>query len=469
MSSYTHTIDGKAAAGAKTFGVIDPSTGEVFERAPEATREQLDQAVEAARRAFPAWSATPVAERRRRLLAAADAIESQAERIGRVLTREQGKPLAMAIGEAHGTVGWLRATAAIDLPVEIAQDDAFVRAEIHRRPLGVVAAITPWNFPVVMAAWKIAPALVTGNTIVLKPSPYTPLSTLLLGEILREVFPAGVLNVLSGGDELGRWMTAHPGFAKIGFTGSVDTGKAIMAAAAPDLKRITLELGGNDAGIVLPDADVAAIAPKLFEAAFVNSGQACTALKRLYVHDSIHDEMCARLVEIGRAKKVGPGTESDVDLGPLNNEMQFRRVTELVEDAKRNGARILLGGEPMKRPGYFYPVTLVADVTDGMRLVDEEQFGPVMPILRFSDVDDAIERANALKYGLGGSVWTRDTERGVSLASRLECGTAWVNQHLQVGPHLPFGGMKWSGLGRENGVCGLEAYTEIQVRNIAKV
>ncbi len=469
MTQYTLTIDGKAVSARQSFDVIDPATEKPFASAPEATREQLDQAVDAARRAFPAWSATPIEERKNVLLRIAEVIQKNTNELAQVVTREQGKPIPPAMGEAIGAMIWFQVTAGLDLPTQVVQDDAFVRAEIRRRPLGVIAGITPWNFPLLMAAWKIAPAILTGNTIVLKPSPYTPLSTLRLGELLRDIVPPGVVNVLSGGDGLGRWMTAHPGFAKIAFTGSVDTGKAIMAAAAPDLKRVTLELGGNDAAVVLPDVDVAAIAPKIFEAAFTNSGQVCAALKRLYVHDSIHDEMCAQLVAIGRTKKVGPGTEDGVDYGPLNNAMQRDKVASLVDEAKARGARILLGGERPQGPGYFYPLTIVADAKEGMRLVDEEQFGPALPVIRYTDVDDAIARANAPKYGLGGSVWTRDLARGAELAGRLECGTAWVNQHTTLLPTLPFGGVKWSGLGRENGTFGLEAYTEIQVLNVAKI
>jgi len=468
MTTYTMTIDGAAVAGARTFAVVDPATAEPFAEAPEAAREDLDRAVAAARRAFGEWSRTPLEERRAVLEKIAAAIKPRIGELAELLTREQGKPLDRASSEAAGAMAWFRTTAGYELPVEVVRDDEKARIEVRRRPIGVVGAITPWNFPLILAAWKIAPALLAGNTVVLKPSPYTPLTTLVLGEILREIVPPGVVNIVSGGDELGRWITTHPDVDKIAFTGSVETGKAIMAAAAPDLKRITLELGGNDAAIVLPDVEPAEIADAVFEGAFGNTGQVCSAIKRLYVHADVYDAMCDALVEVGRAAKVGPGTEPGVRLGPLNNEMQLNRVIELVEDAKRAGARILLGGQRLDRPGYFYAVTLVADIDDGTRLVDEEQFGPALPIIRYTDVDDAIARANRVKYGLGGSVWTRDVERGLELAARLECGTAWVNQHATILPNLPFGGHKWSGIGVENGPWGVEEHLNLQVFQVRR-
>ncbi|RMF21029.1 MAG: aldehyde dehydrogenase family protein, partial [Deltaproteobacteria bacterium] len=333
------------------FEVIDPATGEPFAEAPEATREQLDEAVAAARRAFAGWSQTSLEERKRVLTDITAAIKPKIPELADLLVREQGKPRDRASSEAAGAMTWFRVTAGYDLPVEVVRDDEGGRIEVRRRPIGVVGGITPWNFPLILATWKIAPALLTGNTIVLKPSPYTPLTTLVLGELIREVVPPGVVNIVSGGDELGRWMTTHPGIDKISFTGSVETGKAIMAAVAPDLKRLTLELGGNDAGIVLPDVDVEQAAPRIFEAAFGNTGQVCSALKRLYVHEDVYDPMCEALVELARKAKVGPGSEEGVDFGPLNNEMQLRKVIDLVEDAKAHGARVLVGGERMDRPG----------------------------------------------------------------------------------------------------------------------
>ena len=339
---------------------------------------------------------------------------------------------------------------------------------VLRRPVGTVAAITPWNFPLVLASWKIAPAQLAGNTMVLKPSPYTPLSTLKLGELLRDILPPGVLNIVSGGDELGKWMTSHPVPRKISFTGSVATGKHVAASAAPDLKRVTLELGGNDPAIILDDVDPGAIADKLFWGAFQNNGQVCSAIKRVYVPESLYDDVVEALAERARTVKVGDGTAEGTQLGPINNKPQFERVKELVADAVTGGARAVTGGKPMEGSGYFFEPTILADLSDGTRIVDEEQFGPALPVVAYRDLDDAVERANATHFGLSGSVWSADPERGAEVAARLECGTAWVNSHLALAPHQPFGGAKWSGIGVENGPWGYYGFTELQVIYRAK-
>jgi acyl-CoA reductase-like NAD-dependent aldehyde dehydrogenase len=365
--------------------------------------------------------------------------------------------------ELHGAEAWARHTASHDLPVEVLSDDESGRVELHRKPLGVVGSILPWNFPILIAIWHFVPAIRAGNTVVLKPSPHTPLSTIRLVEILNEVLPAGVLNVVAGNDDLGQMMAEHPGIQKIVFTGSCGTGKKVMKAAAGNLKRLTLELGGNDAGIVLADADPKEIAERLFWGAFINNGQTCAALKRLYVPDAIYDEVCDALVDYAKNVQVGHGLDDKSVLGPIQNKMQYDKVVDLVEDAKRNGARILCGGAVPDGPGYFYPVTIVADVTDGMRIVDEEQFGPVLPVIRYTDVEDAIERANALDVGLGGSAWSSDPALAKAVAHRLECGTAWVNSHGGIKPFAPFGGVKGSGFGVEFGDLGLKEYTSLQV------
>ena len=467
MGDYVMTIDGQAVPAEQTFGVINPATGEVFAQAPECTREQLDAALESAHKAQLSWK-TDAAARTEALLAAADAVDAAAEELGPLLTAEQGKPVAQAIGEARGVALWLRHFAKLDLPREVIQDDERVFAEVVRRPVGVVAAITPWNFPLSMAAWKFAPALRAGNTVVVKPSPYTPLATLRLGEVLRDALPPGVLNIVSGSDELGGWMTAHPLVRKISFTGSVATGKKVAAAAAPDLKRVTLELGGNDPAIVLDDVDTEKVAEKLFWSAFRNSGQVCIAVKRVYVPERLHDDLVDALAAKARAAKVGDGMAEGTDLGPINNKPQFERVSELVSDALSNGATAVAGGGPLDRPGYFFAPTVLTGVSDGTRIVDEEQFGPALPVIPYRDVDDALARANATTFGLGGSVWSADPDRAADVAERLETGTAWVNTHAALAPHQPFGGAKWSGIGVENGSWGLLGYTEIQVVHRSK-
>lgn len=467
MSDFTMTIDGQSVPGDATFGVVNPATGQVFAQAPECSRAQLDAAMDAAVRAQKAWS-RDLAKRKQALVACAGALQARIGELAPILTQEQGKPLAKAAEELFGGVVWFNYTATLDLPVEVLQDDANLRVEVRRRPYGVVGAITPWNFPVLLAIWKIAPALLAGNTLVLKPSPYTPLSTLKLGEILRDALPAGVLNVVSGNDQLGAWISGHPAVRKISFTGSVATGKKVAASAAPDLKRLTLELGGNDAAIVLDDVDPKQVAEKLFWGAFSNSGQICSAIKRLYVPEKLEAPIVEALAAVASSVKVGDGLQDGVQLGPVNNKMQFERVNELLADAKREGGRCVTGGAPLPGGGYFIPPTLVTGLRDGARLVDEEQFGPALPIVTYAKVEDAVARANGTMYGLSGSVWSRNVERAAEVAGQLECGTAWVNQHLAILPNAPFGGAKWSGIGVENGPWGLLGFTELQTVNIAK-
>jgi acyl-CoA reductase-like NAD-dependent aldehyde dehydrogenase len=467
MPAYTMTIDGKPVKGSKTTGVINPATGKIFAEVPDCTKAELNQAMESAQRAYPSWS-RDIAARRKVLNECAAALQQPPEGLARTLTQEQGKPLDKAGQEIFGTAMWCGYTASLELPVDVIQNNDAGRIEVRRKPLGVVAAITPWNYPVMLAMWKIAPALLAGNTVVLKPSPYTPISTLMLGEILRDIVPPGVLNIISGGDDLGAWMTSHPVPRKISFTGSVETGKKVAASAAPDLKRVTLELGGNDPAIVLSDVDVAEVAPKIFWGAFENSGQICSAIKRVYVPEKMYQPMLEAMGELARGVKVGNGLDAGTQLGPINNKPQFERVTELVEDAKKHGAKIVSGGSRLGNEGYFFEPTIVGNISDGVRLVDEEQFGPALPIIPYKELDDAVRRANATHYGLSGSVWSKDADRGAEVASQLECGSAWVNQHLAIAPNLPFGGAKWSGIGVENGPWGLLGFTEIQVVNVAK-
>jgi acyl-CoA reductase-like NAD-dependent aldehyde dehydrogenase len=467
MSDFTMTISGEAVPTAETFDVINPATGKAHAQAPQATKEQLDAAFDSSAKAYRDWKLDEPA-RREALKAAAGVLMASAGDIAPVLTAEQGKPLAEANIEVFGAAIWLQYFADLELPREVIQDDDAAFVEVIRRSLGVVAAITPWNFPLILASWKIAPALLAGNTMVLKPSPFTPLSTLKLGEVLRGVLPPGVLNVVTGGDDLGAWMTSHPVPRKISFTGSVATGKKVAAAAAPDLKRVTLELGGNDPAIVLDDADAATVADKIFDAAFANNGQVCSAIKRVYVPEALYGDVVDALAAKAKSTKVGDGMEADTKLGPINNKPQYERVKELVDDAVSSGARAVTGGKPMDSDGYFFEPTILADITDGTRIVDEEQFGPALPVISYRDLDDAVERANATHFGLSGSVWSADASRAADVASRLECGTAWANTHLALAPHQPFGGAKWSGIGVENGPWGLYGFTELQVLHRSK-
>ena len=467
MSDFVMTIGGDSVPATDSFGVINPANGDVFAHAPECTREQLDAAFDSAAKAQRDWKLDEDA-RRATLLKMADALLASAGELAPILTAEQGKPLAEANVEVFAAAIWCQYFANLETPRQVIQDDDQALVEVVRRPVGVVAAITPWNFPLTLAFWKIAPALLAGNTMVLKPSPFTPLTTLKIGELLRDVFPPGVLNVISGGDELGAWMTSHPVPRKISFTGSIETGKKVAMSAAPDLKRVTLELGGNDPAIVLDDADPATVATAIFAGAFNNNGQVCSAIKRVYVPEALYDDVVEGLAAHARAIKVGDGTEAESKLGPINNEPQYERVKELVADAISQGARAVTGGHAMDRPGYFFEPTILAGLSDGTRIVDEEQFGPALPVISYRDLGDAIDRANATHFGLSGSVWSADEERAAGVAAQLECGTAWVNTHLALSPEQPFGGFKWSGIGVENGPWGLAEFTEFQVVHRSK-
>ncbi|MFJ5263335.1 aldehyde dehydrogenase family protein [Streptomyces sp. NPDC088387] len=462
-TGFTMTIAGKAMAGATEYDVLDPADETVAGRAPVCSPEQLDQAVAAARAAFPGWSGTPFEERRKLVLAVADAVEAQLEPLKRLLTREQGKSLDDAAGEILGFGYWLRGTAALSLP-ETVNEDSGERLSVTRRiPLGVVGAIVPWNYPLGNAGFKIAPALLAGNTMVWKPSPFTPLVTLRVGEILRDVLPPGVLNVVSGDAALGPRMTGHPGIDMISYTGSTRTGRQVMAGAAPTLTRVTLELGGNDPAIVLPDVDVPAVAEKLFWGAFANSGQVCLAIKRLYIHRDVYEPLKRALAACAATVRSGPGTEPGVRLGPVQNRPQYDRVLDLLHDSRASGHTFAAGGLPQprdqERPGYFVPVTLVDNPPEDSRIVQEEQFGPVLPLLRFDDVEDAVTRANAGEYGLGASVWSADPEAALAVGRRLEAGTVWINEVQHLTPDVTFAGHKQSGLGSEGGPEGLLEFT----------
>ncbi|TMR08333.1 aldehyde dehydrogenase family protein [Nonomuraea turkmeniaca] len=463
MTEFTMTINATSTAGAGTFDVIDPATGEVFAQAPDCGTEQLDAAMDAAAHAYRRWKLDDKA-RRRALRDAADVLDSGTERLARLLTAEQGMPLSNARTEIGWATMWLRYYADLEIPREIVQDDQTGFAEVIRRPVGVVAAIVPWNLPIILAIWKIAPALLAGNTVVLKPSPFTPLATLAMGEMLRDIFPPGVLNVVSGQDPLGAWMTAHPTPRKISFTGSIATGAKVAAAAATDLKRVTLELGGNDPAIVLEDADPGRVADDIFTGAFMNNGQLCMAIKRVYVHERRHAELVEALAARAHAARVGSGFDEGVQLGPISNRPQFDRVSELVADAIDHGAVAAAGGQPLDRPGYFFAPTILTGAADGTRIVDEEQFGPALPVIAYRDLDEAVDRANDTPYGLTASVWTDDATRAADVASRLECGQVTVNAHGNgLRPDLPFGGHKHSGIGVTNGPWGLHRFTELQV------
>ena len=465
--AYKLLIDGKLVDGAATLDVIDPATGAVFETCARADGAQLDNAVAAAKRAFPAWAALPHAERRACLERLADAMEARQSDFCTLLTREQGKPTPQAQFEIGGTIAALRYFAAQDLPVEVIRETDDERIVEQRMPLGVVAAITPWNFPVILLMLKLAPALAVGNTMVAKPAPSTPLTTALLGELAADILPPGVLNVIIDANDLGARLTDHPDVAKVSFTGSTATGKRVMASAAGTLKRLTLELGGNDAAIILDDADVRTVAPKVFDAAMINAGQVCLAVKRVYAPRGMMDDLCAEFARLAGQAVVDDGLNQGAQIGPVQNKAQYDRVLELIDDAKGAGA-VVAGGEPLGRDGYFIAPTVIRDLPDDARLVREEQFGPVFPVLAYDDLDEVIDRANDSDFGLGGTIWTSDPERGMAVAMRIHSGTVWVNKHLDMPFDIPFGGAKQSGLGREQGVDGMKEFTQAKIINVAR-
>lgn len=457
---YRLSIQGELVSAEETFDVFNPASNKVVAQAPKASPAQLEAAIAAAKQAFPLWSALAWEERSVYVQQYADALEARKEELITLLTLEQGKPRhSMATSEVDAAIFWVREVGKRQLPIEVIEDTDQHLVEIHHTPLGVVGAITPWNFPVLLGLWKVAPCLITGNTLVLKPSPYTPLTSLFFGEIAQSVFPAGVLNVISGGNELGQIMTEHPDIAKISFTGSIATAKRVMASGANNLKRLTLELGGNDAAIVLADADWKSAIPALFWAAFGNSGQWCIAVKRLYVHSSIHAAFVKEFVSYAATKVVGDGMNPASDLGPIQNKMQFDKLRDLFADTRKNGYKVPLGGTiDESLAGNFVPLTIVDNPPESSRIVQEEPFGPILPIIAFDEDEEVIEKANATIFGLAGSVWG-ERAHAIAVAKRLETGTVWVNEIHIHGIDIPFGGHKQSGMGVENGHEGLCEYT----------
>jgi acyl-CoA reductase-like NAD-dependent aldehyde dehydrogenase len=469
VTQYKNLINGEMVETGEWLDVVNPATEEVIGQVPACGADDLDSAVAAARAAFKTWKNTSHEERQAACMAISAAIKENADELFRLLTAEQGKPHAQAQGEIFGAAGISKAQSTLKLEDVISEDSDQRLSRTRRVPVGVVGGIVPWNFPLMMAIQKIVPALMSGCTIVLKPSPFTPLTTLRVAELIADKVPAGTVNIITGEDALGPMITSHPDIDKITFTGSTATGKKIMEGASSDLKRITLELGGNDASIVLPDADPKKVAEQLFWSSFQNAGQVCIAAKRVYIHEDIYDELSAAIAEYAAQVKVGDGSEQGTGVGPIQNKKQYERVLELIEDAKDNGYKFLTGGD--KDPsgtGYYVPITILDNPPEDARIVAEEQFGPVMPLMKFSTEDEVIERANNSEYGLAGAVWTADTDKGVEIAEKLETGTVWVNEFMHLSPFAPFGGHKQSGFGAEYGLDGMKEFTYPQVITIKK-
>ncbi|KPH62609.1 aldehyde dehydrogenase family protein [Novosphingobium sp. ST904] len=455
-------VNGELIDGVSTFDVVNPATEDVFAQCPGADEAILNRAVSAAKAALPGWSALSADERAGYINRLADAMEARIEDFARLLTAEQGKPLDQATYEIGGSIYTLRAFAAMRLPEQTLRNENGSTVVEHRTPLGVCASITPWNFPVILLANKLGPCLVMGNTMVSKPAPTTPLTTLLLAELAADILPAGVFNVICDQNELGPLITAHPDIAKVAFTGSTATGKKVMASAAQNVKRVTLELGGNDAAIVLDDVPARIAAQKVYAGAMANAGQICVAIKRAYVPSAMYEEFCDEIAKLADQAVLDDGAKQGSTIGPIQNRMQFEKVRDLIEDAKQRG-RVVAGGDVPDRKGFFIPPTVIADLDDDAPLVREEQFGPVLPVLKYDDIEDVIARANDSPYGLGGTVWGADQLRAMDVARRIDAGTVWVNQHLAIDPNIPFRGAKQSGLGTEHGLAGLMEYTQAHI------
>lgn len=468
-TQYKNLINGKMVDTGEWLDVVNPANEEVIGQVPACGQAQLDEAVAAARAAFKTWRKTPIEERRAAIMAISGAIKENGEELYRLLTAEQGKPHEQAQGEIFGAAAMSAAQSTLELEDVINEDSDTRLMRTRRVPVGVVGGIVPWNFPVMMAIQKIVPAMLSGCTIILKPSPFTPLTTLRIAELIADKVPAGVVNIITGEDSLGPLITSHPDIDKITFTGSTATGKKIMEGASADLKRITLELGGNDASIVMPDADPKKVAEQLFWSSFSNAGQICIAAKRVYIHEDIYDELSQAIADYAKTVTVGDGSQQGTGVGPIQNKKQYERVLELIEDAKDNGYKFLLGGDTdPSGSGYFVPLTILDNPPEDARIVAEEQFGPVMPLMKFSSEEEVIQRANNSEYGLAGAVWTADPDKGVEIAEQLETGTVWVNEFLHLSPFAPFGGHKQSGFGAEYGVDGLKEFTYPQVITVKK-
>ncbi|KAE9575176.1 putative aldehyde dehydrogenase FUS7 [Colletotrichum fructicola] len=470
FTKFYNVINGKLETTPKTRHGLNPSTLEPLAEVPLSTAEDVDRAVQAARAAQEAWAETPYEERKKAVAKLGDLMEENLNEFAVMLSKEQGKPIGFAQFEISEAIKHFRGVPTLPFPEEVVSDDPDRRVITRYVPLGVAVGIVPWNFPILLAVGKICPALITGNAFILKPSPFTPYCDLKIVELAQQVFPPGVFQALSGDDNLGPWLTSHPGVDKVSFTGSTATGKRVMESCAKTLKRVTLELGGNDAAIVLPDVDIKAVAPKIVTLALYNSGQVCIAIKRIYIHESIYDELLTEMANVVNSFPVGDGQKEGTMLGPVQNQMQFERVKDLLKDIEEQKHKLAAGSTApaSNGKGYFITPTMVDNPPDNSRIVVEEPFGPVFPVLKWSDEKEVIQRANNTDMGLGASVWSKDLEKAQAIAKKLKAGNVWINTHLELQYDAPFGGHKQSGIGYEYGAGGLKAYCNAQSMFITK-
>lgn len=459
----THTPD-------TTFLSLNPSTLEVIGEVTNTSREEIDAKIEKAKKAQKLWSARPDAERKEILLQVAEALQQNSKELAEWITREQGKPLngPGANFEMQACVGWTQVPASLDLPEEIVFEDETRKDVLYRNPIGVVAAIAPWNWPLMIAIWQIIPSLRMGNAVIIKPSEYTTFCSLEMIKVINTVLPEDVLQVITGRGEVGGYLTSHPEIGKIMFTGSIATGKKVIEASVKNMARLTLECGGNDAGIILPGLDVSKHINNVFWGAFLNMGQTCACLKRLYVHEDDYEKVVKALADYSSNIPMGNGADETSVLGPIQNKMQYDKIQDLIRDAENIGADFVFTGQKPDLEGYFIPVTLIGNVDNGDRIVDEEQFGPVLPIIKYKTLEEAVSKANDSETGLGASVWSDDLDEAQKVAAQLEAGTVWINQHGAINPFVPFGGIKQSGYGVEFGIEGLKAVTVPKIISIKK-
>ncbi|KAH6988338.1 aldehyde dehydrogenase domain-containing protein [Ilyonectria destructans] len=457
---FIQIIDGKSAPTKETRHGLNPATLKPKAQVPVATQQDLDSAVEAAKRAFKVWSEVPYKERRKAVLDYAAAVDDFKAEFRDLLISEQGKPIPQANTETEAAIGWMQGIADISLPEDVIKDNETRTVVTQYTPLGVVGAIVPWNFPLQLATGKIAPALLTGNIIIMKPSPFTPYCSLKLVELAQNFFPPGVVQSLSGDDSLGPWLTSHPGIDKISFTGSTTTGKLVLQSASKTLKRVTLELGGNDPAIVFPDVDVDKVAAKVAFFAFLNSGQICLNLKRIYVHESIFEEFRDALINHVKNFTIGDSSKEGISHSPLQNSIQYERVKTFFDDIEKQGWKVATGGKMDPKPsgGYFITPTVIERPPEKSRIVVEEPFGPIVPLLSWKTEEEVIERANDSLMGLGASVWCNDISKAQCVGRELQAGSVWINTHFDLSPIAPFGGHKESGIGTEWGSNGLKGF-----------